>query len=132
MTPQELQIKVAELCGWKIRRYTYCEEQWIELRSPTKRVWNTEERFLESAVDAINLPPYTTSLDAIQQAAREMFKTVSEQDTFQTFIAFCSLNRMLFVWQLTPLDWCGAFVATCEELNQTELNQTKPNKTNEN
>lgn len=66
-------------------------------------------KWIQSYLDA--LPPYTTSLDAIQQAAIERFKDEDEQARFEVHL-LNPTNVPRFVWQLTPIDWCIAFART--------------------
>jgi len=56
------------------------------------------------------LPPYTTSLDAIQQAAVESFK--DENGYFQTTLREVAAIKGIWQWQIAPLDWCIAFART--------------------
>ena len=60
------------------------------------------------------LPPYTTSLDAIQQAAMERFKDEEDQSQFTVIFFKHALDIGKVTWQLTPLDWCIAFARTAK------------------
>jgi len=105
MTPQEIQIAVAEEMGWTIKARTgnglmarkACGD-WIPL---------------------VHLPPYTTSIDAIREACLERFKTSPERDLFWSALKDTEGNDdKTHVWQLTALDWCEAFLATCKEIKK--------------
>lgn len=60
------------------------------------------------------VPPYTTSLDAIQAVCLERFKTETDQDVFEIELCRTSLSKKRNNWQLTPLDWCIAFARTAK------------------
>jgi hypothetical protein len=59
------------------------------------------------------LPPYTTSLDAIQAAAVERFKEYKDRCSFDWHMANLSSINISY-WQLTALDWCIAFARTAK------------------
>lgn len=61
-------------------------------------------------------PPYTTSLDAIQQAALERFKDDVEIDEFNYQLNIIGSNKRPIkeVWQQPPLDWCIAYARTAK------------------
>lgn len=104
MTPQEIQIAVAEEMGW----IWHGDSSWTKMG---------EDHYWKLA-DAcyLILPPYTTSIDAIREACLERFNTLNGQDTFQTKLLFKALGKMEFYWQLTALDWCEAFLETVKQL----------------
>ncbi len=106
MTTQELQIAVAEEMGWKSRSgvfsYDGAEMPWT--------VWSQNGG---EEVNPSDVPPYSTSLDAIQKAALEKFKTDDEK---LTFAANLLVTRGRYFWQLTAADWCVTFLNTCKEI----------------
>jgi hypothetical protein len=69
---------------------------------------------------AKKLPPYTTSIDAIQAACFERFTKGTEASEFSARLEWLLKfenhgNHLAFaMWQLTPLDWCIAFAMTAK------------------
>lgn len=61
-------------------------------------------------------PPFTTSLDAIQAAAMERFKTTFDKLQFNAalFDEIKTHSEHPFIWQLSALDWCIAFARTAK------------------
>lgn len=59
------------------------------------------------------VPPYTTSLDAIQAACLERFKTSDDRFHFAKETgSFIDMDH--WCWQLTALEWCIAFARTAK------------------
>lgn len=108
LTPTEiesLRIAIAEECGWEYSAECGSGE------CPCGFPWSNK---LTGHISG-RIPPYTTSLDAIQEAAMERFKELHEITLFgrnlslQTEFAAAS-----YIWQLTALDWCIAFARTAK------------------
>jgi hypothetical protein len=59
------------------------------------------------------VPPYTTSIDAIQAACLERFKIKSERDSFDMQLADMTRGES-YIYQLTALDWSIAFARTAK------------------
>ena len=102
---ESLRIAIAEECGWcPVNQSCYsvhCVQEYCNGNHPSP------------------LPPYTTSLDAIQAAAMERFKDGDSRIGFQValdaLIVNCFQgNRDASFWQLTALDWCIAFARTAK------------------
>lgn len=106
MTPQEIQIKVAEECGW----IWHEDSLWFKMGD--NYYWKLGNVWYQT------LPPYTTSLDAIQKVALERFKKPKHTELFKFYLAVQTHGKCDWIWQLTALDWCEAFLATCEQLKQ--------------
>jgi len=108
MTPQEIQIAVAEEMGWT-----------DDFPKGTSGILLPYKYFnTKSKKKLMELPPYTTSLDAIREACLERFKTLTERDLFWSALKDIEGNDdKTHVWQLTALDWCEAFLATVKQLN---------------
>lgn len=106
MTPQEIQIAVAEEMGW----IWHGDSSWTKMG---------EDHYWKLA-DAcyLILPPYTTSIDAIRGACLERFKGLNEWDFERQLLnradAITTGDRT--IWQLTALDWCEAFLETVKQL----------------
>lgn len=116
---ESLRIAIAEECGWKklIHKNSQnlcgshaCKENiHIEWLPPTKGYSSSQHEW-----EPPHIPPYTTSLDAIQAAAMERFK---EDDARQFQEELDALFRGVATrheWQLTALDWCIAFARTAK------------------
>jgi GTP1/Obg family GTP-binding protein len=102
MTPQEIQIAVAEemgLFGFEVRNKKLTA--WTEIEKP-----------------GIEVPPYTTSIDAIREACLERFKTHEAVSYFHSTLISAVYRSDKYCWQLTALDWCEAFLTTCKELKK--------------
>lgn len=60
------------------------------------------------------LPPYTTSIDAIQAACLERFKSGEDAFAFHGEIIRLECGGDKYCWQLTALDWSIAFAHTAK------------------
>lgn len=105
---EELRISIAEEMGW--RRY----DRSYTLRGLPVKCIQWEDKpghplpFGDEAV-----PPYTTSIDAIQEAALERFKTLHDIGWFGRNLSLqTEYLEASYPWQLTALDWCIAFART--------------------
>ena len=97
---EALRIAIAEECGWK--RVDVYE-------------WDGDIRKPKQWADFDVLPPYTSSLDAIQAAAVERFKSDDDKDALHTSLKESQEHDGLtHIWQLTALDWCIAFARTAK------------------
>ena len=57
--------------------------------------------------------PYTTSIDAIREAAMERFKDKESGLLFAMALSDeAHYNQQRFAWQLTAIDWAVAFART--------------------
>lgn len=105
LTPTEiegLRISIAEEMGWKAEEIL--REVFI---SPT----HTEIRRVGFTKPA----PYTTSIDAIQKAAMERFKSLDQAYLFEgDLLVRKAETKTPFEHQLTALDWCIAFARTAK------------------
>ncbi len=101
MTSTELQIAVAEKMGWKP------DGPWLNF-------WKKKS----VSVRLEFLPPFSTSLDAIQQAAREKFKSDESLVEFEEQLLTVALRKNSSVWNLSAEDWCIAFLETCKEMEK--------------
>lgn len=108
---EELRIAIAEECGWHVE---LDDEQFHRV---TDGNGNRNHELWCSDYAAIRaFPPFTTSLDAIQTAAMERFKSGLECAAFSQRLTFQWINETTrqSYWQLTPLDWCIAFARTAK------------------
>ena len=103
---EELRIAIAEEMGWHVE---VDDDQFHRATdgngNRNGELWCSDDAAIRA------FPDYTTSLDAIQQAAMERFKIEDEQARFEVHL-LNPTNVPRFVWQLTPLDWCIAFART--------------------
>lgn len=109
MTKEQLRIAVAEKIGWKRSR---CEEC---------RIITWSKNGICQGRDG-TIPPYSTSIDAIQAACLEWKGIQPWKFTIQLRKRFYSSEHDE-VWQLTAYDWCHAFLATCEEIENLAVKQ---------
>ena len=104
LTPTEiksLRLAIAEECGWEKCHCGKPSCWWV----PRKEDENSQS----------DIPPYTTSLDAIQAAAMERFKIVDEQFRFEYELKEMWMSLEVgHWWQLSALDWCIAFARTAK------------------
>lgn len=100
---EELRIAIAEEMGWQQLTAYGGKVQWAG------RWVEGNQQPVETAV---GLPPYTTSIDSIREAAMERFK--GEDATAFHVELFRSDNDCDYVWQLTALDWAIAFARTAK------------------
>lgn len=101
---EELRIAIAEAMGWHVE---VDDDQFHRATdgngNRNGELWCSDDAAIRA------FPDYTTSLDAIQQAAVERFS----QDGFpfeQELLKQAGGRKPN--WQLTPLDWCIAFART--------------------
>jgi hypothetical protein len=113
MTPQEIQIAVAEEMGWKCVEIP--SSAYANFGSaPKPKTWWKD-------CESTQLPPYTTSIDAIQKACLERFKPYAHKLEFQNQLDLMAFKRCedgITSWGLNALDWCEAFLITCKELKK--------------
>lgn len=105
---EELRIAIAEECGWHVE---VDDDQFHRATdgngNRNGELWCSDDAAIRA------FPDYTTSLDAIQQAAMERFKDEEDRDAFHASLKDTEEHDDLtHVWQLTPLDWCIAFART--------------------
>jgi len=113
---EELRIAIAIEAGWNIENYgpEGYETLYWRLRKPDNSIREhgcTGESWSRNMFGHM-VPPYTTSIDAIQAACLERFKD-------ETSVAFQvellqAKSEHPFIWQLTALDWCIAFARTAK------------------
>jgi hypothetical protein len=104
MTPTEIQLAIAEECGWTDDFAEYKGKRKGSLLLPYQFInKNTGQKLMD-------LPDFCSSLDAIQQAAMDRFKKKEERDHFMSELIFAKHD--VYSWELTPLDWCEAFLRT--------------------
>lgn len=60
------------------------------------------------------LPPYTTSIDAIQAACLERLKDEADSVRLHNFLDMTAHDSDVLPWQLTALDWSIAFARTAK------------------
>lgn len=118
---EELRIAIAEECGWnKTDTYT-------SIQDGSEVSWWRLNKDVCSDCVTKDLPPYTTSLDAIQAAAMERFKIVDEQFRFEYELKEMWMSLEVgHWWQLSALDWCIAFARTAKIWKFKPLNETNP------
>lgn len=124
ITPTEiesLRIAIAEECGW-----TKIAKNQREELTGTNVAWMRIAHRGEYLESFAAIPPYTTSLDAIQAAAMERFETEKKAKYFFFELYGAAVSFDKFVWQLTALDWCIAFARTAKIWNYKPLNETNP------
>ena len=112
LTPTEiesLRIAIAEECGWnKTDTYT-------SIQDGSEVSWWRLNKDVCSDCVTKDLPPYTTSLDAIQAAAMERFNSLIDQKDFHNNLDDIHFkSSVIYHWQLTALDWCIAFARTAK------------------
>lgn len=123
LTPTEiesLRIAIAEECGW-----TKIAKNQREELTGTNVAWMRIAHRGEYLESFAAIPPYTTSLDAIQAAAMERFKEYKDRCLFDWHMANLSSINISY-WQLTAIDWCIAFARTAKIWNYKPLNETNP------
>lgn len=107
---EELRIAIAEEMGWHVE---VDDDQFH--RATDGNGYRNYDLWCSNDAAVRAFPDYTTSHDAIRQAAMERFKTRDEQDAFQDALdAYFTEVTVAFRWQLTPLDWCIAFARTAK------------------
>ena len=103
MTDQEINIKVAELDGWK---NFYIPTSAEELVHPESKPYGTKPPTHRGYHDIIE---YTSSIDAIREVILKMSE--DEQNKFENELAeLIYKNGMCCCHQLTARDWCIAFL----------------------
>jgi hypothetical protein len=100
MTDQELQVKVAEICGWK-----------KVLRSIDQNHVFKNWVFIE------DLPPFTSSIDAIRAEVLKQGDEFKKQFEYALMCASCSATKIVFIHQLEATDWCHCFLEAWEKLH---------------
>lgn len=116
MTSQELQIAVAEKMGWA---WHYGDTSF-EAKKSGKAYWNKGKFDYLTCRSLAKVPPYSTSIDAIQKAAMEKFITSRHEAMFTSnlYDKGIKLESNKYLWQLTAADWCEAFLETCKEIEK--------------
>ena len=106
---EELRIAIAEECGWnKTDTYT-------SIQDGSEVSWWRLNKDVCSDCVTKDLPPYTTSLDAIQAAAMERFNSLKLAYLFEgELVVIKAETKTLFHHQLSALDWCIAFARTAK------------------
>jgi len=109
---EELRICIATEMGRDIENYDPegYETLYWRLRKPDNSIREhgcTGESWSRNMFGHM-VPPYTTSIDAIQAACLERFKGEAAY-TLNYQLSICSMDPPRCVWQLTALDWCIAF-----------------------
>ena len=102
LTPTEiegLRIAIAEEMGW-------------HAHSELNNTWNAPHQVCVLVAELIPLPPYTTSIDAIQAACLERFNGDDKPRFEINFLDPEICNGGKFVHELAALDWCIAFART--------------------
>lgn len=114
MTPQEIQIAVAEEMGWFVFQDV---GDWV-LRHEKKCVARTcgSEQECWDYYLHVFAPPYTTSIDAIRGACLERFSKDMNDQLLEMELLKVATKKRQMVWQLTALDWCEAFLETVKQL----------------
>lgn len=120
MTPQEIQIAVAEEMGW-----TNCEHvKTIGLVKGFLPPKGKTPHTRQYPSGHYELPDYTTSLDAIQQVCLERFDGINGIVEFQQQLGKIerekNREKSTWSWQLTALDWCKAFLETVKQLEEVK------------
>lgn len=109
-----LQFAIAAETGWK-KEFVFTSSD-LGTRGEQTQAWIAPS----GETSVVKLPPYTTSLDAIQAAALERFKRGTEVSELSVRLEWLlkfenHSNPLAFAfWQLTPLDWCIAFAMTAK------------------
>jgi hypothetical protein len=105
---EELRIAIAEEMGW------------ANIRKHGKELVNTPGYLAEwigsppSETLASKLPPYTTSIDSIREAAMERFGQNANNQKFHDSLNEMANNRGEFIHELSALDWSIAFARTAK------------------
>ena len=96
-------------------RIAIAEEMgWTEIPLPPNASWGQSANGKEWHF-AHQLPPYTTSIDAIQAACLERFgNDFNSNYAFELSLGESDLRDDQRVWQLTALEWCIAFARTAK------------------
>lgn len=105
---EELRVAIAEGMGWTFQQGT--EPTYGGTNKNTG--WFYSNGKWKSGKDSH--PPYTTSIDAIREAAMERFKTDADHAGFLVSMFDQQLEQNKCLWQLTALDWCIAFCKTAK------------------
>jgi len=97
-------------------RIAIAEEMGFEHDGPWANYWILKKGPVEISITTDMLPPYTTSIDAIQAACLERFENKTDRDeiTYQIVMHGIQQVPLLEVWQLTALDWCIVFAKTAK------------------
>lgn len=115
---EELRIAIAEEMGWKIENYgpKGYETLYWRLRRPdgTIREQGCTGKDWSHKMFGLMVPPYTTSIDAIREAAMERFKSGEDAFAFHGEIIRLECDGDKYCWQLTALDWAIAFARTAK------------------
>ena len=99
---EELRIEIAECVGWQQLK----QGGW---RRPNGTIENTYYG------ESWRLPPYTTSIDSIREAAMERFECPLDQYKFQYDLdSVYNEQNHYQEWKLTALDWSIAFARTAK------------------
>ena len=112
---EELRIAIAEEMGWAVEHYEDDGFEKVQVKSPCGKTWTTTPPFITSAFDSLSLPPYTTSIDSIREAAMERFK--DNRWDFENHLLDLADEIKEWdtpLWQLTALDWAIAFARTAK------------------
>ncbi len=101
---EELRIAIAEEMGWR---------KSLDFNKEGSNYHKCLRRFnCTRHVDL--LPLYTTSIDAIREAAMERFKSGEDAFAFHGEIIRLECDGDKYCWQLTALDWAIAFARTAK------------------
>lgn len=103
MTNQEINERVAKLCGWTRQSITYVSYDGNDERFEYKRMkWLSKDNWVQDSI-----PNYTESLDACREF--ESFKTGEEWSEYiDTLTEICDVYNDPIV--ATPLQRCEAFL----------------------
>lgn len=110
---EELRIAIAEEMGWKGPRHPENIAGMDGWWSQNKGFWwiNPQGRRVMTS----SVPHYTSSIDAIREAAMERFRSSQEAYWFdRDLLRQFSGSQFFGKWQLTALDWCIAFARTAK------------------
>ena len=113
---EELRIAIAEEMGWRVE--VDDDQFWRATDSKGNRnssLWCSQDAAIR------DLPDYTTSIDAIREAAMERFK-YDDATKFCFNLSDLAQNKpfnippeeSVWTWQLSALDWCIAFARTAK------------------
>ncbi len=113
---EELRIAIATEMGWNIENYgpEGYETLYWRLRKPDNSIREhgcTGESWSRNMFGHM-VPPYTTSIDAIQAACLERFKDEADSVRLHNFMDMTAHDYDVLPWQLTALDWAIAFART--------------------
>ncbi len=106
---EELRIAIAEEMGWHVE--VDDDQFWRATDSKGNRnssLWCSQDAAIR------DLPEYTTSIDAIQVACLERFKSGEDAFAFHGEIIRLECGGDKYCWQLTALDWSIAFAHTAK------------------